>query len=305
MESALKDHLEQTIKADKVVLFMKGTRTAPQCGFSAKVVGILDEFVPDYTTVNVLSDPAVRQGIKEFSSWPTIPQLYIDGEFVGGCDIITDMFASGDLEKKLGTQAQEIEPPSITVTDNAATALKGALQNDNEFIRLEIDARFSYDLSVGPSNPSDIRVESNGLTVALSRTSARRAQGVTIDFVKTSQGPAFKIDNPNEPPKVRQMTVGELKGKLDAGGDIELFDVRSPEERETAAIAGAKHLDEEASKRISSLDKDTPLIFHCHHGGRSQAAAEHFLSEGFKNVYNVVGGIDAWSQEIDDGVPRY
>ncbi len=305
MESALKEQLEQTVKSDKVVLFMKGTRMAPQCGFSAKVVSLLEEFISEYTTVNVLEDPSVRQGIKEYSSWPTVPQLYIDGEFVGGCDIITEMFANGDLEKKLGAEPVEIEPPKIELSDTAAGALEGALQGDSEFIRLEIDAQFNNDLSVGPSNPSDMRVESNGLTIVLSRTSARRANGVKIDFVKTPQGPAFKIDNPNEPPKVRQMMATELQEKLSAGKELELYDVRTPEEREKAKITGARHLDEAASTRIEGLDKETPLIFHCHHGGRSQAAAEHFLSVGFKNVYNLVGGIDAWSTEVDDTVPRY
>ena len=97
--------LDEIIASDDIVLFMKGERRMPQCGFSAQVVRILDHLVPDYTTVDVLSDPEIRQGIKEFSSWPTIPQLYVKGEFVGGCDIITEMFQEGELEKKLQTAA--------------------------------------------------------------------------------------------------------------------------------------------------------------------------------------------------------
>ena len=89
--------ISETIGSDRVVLFMKGDREAPQCGFSARVVQMLDRIVPDYTTVDVLADPAVRQGIKEFSNWPTIPQLYVAGELVGGCDIVTEMFQSGEL----------------------------------------------------------------------------------------------------------------------------------------------------------------------------------------------------------------
>jgi monothiol glutaredoxin len=89
--------ISETIGSDRVVLFMKGDREAPQCGFSARVVQMLDRLVPDYTTVDVLADPAVRQGIKEFSNWPTIPQLYVAGELIGGCDIVTEMFQSGEL----------------------------------------------------------------------------------------------------------------------------------------------------------------------------------------------------------------
>ena len=96
-----RERIESLIRSDRVVLFMKGSREMPQCGFSARVSGILDRLVPDYTTVDVLRDPEIRQGIKEYASWPTIPQLYVDGEFVGGCDIVTEMAAEGELEKTL------------------------------------------------------------------------------------------------------------------------------------------------------------------------------------------------------------
>jgi monothiol glutaredoxin len=98
MDAATRSRIEQTIGSDRVVLFMKGTRDFPQCGFSARVVQMLDRLVPDYTTVDVLADAAIRQGIKDFSSWPTIPQLYVAGEFIGGCDIVTEMFQSGELQ---------------------------------------------------------------------------------------------------------------------------------------------------------------------------------------------------------------
>ena len=95
--------IQSVIESDRVVLFMKGNRQMPQCGFSAQVVQILDSQISDYTTVDVLQDPEIRQGIKEFSTWPTIPQLYVAGEFVGGCDILTEMYQSGELPKALGT----------------------------------------------------------------------------------------------------------------------------------------------------------------------------------------------------------
>src|SRR5713101_2685553 len=95
-------HIAEILSENRVVLFMKGNRHFPQCGFSAQVVNILDEFLPSYKTVNVLSDPALREGIKAFSSWPTIPQLYVDGKFVGGCDIVREMRASGELASLLG-----------------------------------------------------------------------------------------------------------------------------------------------------------------------------------------------------------
>jgi monothiol glutaredoxin len=100
-----RERIQSLIGSDRVVLFMKGNRRAPQCGFSAQIVQILDSHLPSYTTVDVLQDPEVRQGIKDFASWPTIPQLYVNGEFVGGCDIVTEMYQNGELEPLLEGKA--------------------------------------------------------------------------------------------------------------------------------------------------------------------------------------------------------
>lgn len=96
--SDVKDRIDETVKASDVVLFMKGTASMPQCGFSSRVAGVLNYMGVEYTDINVLADEDVRQGIKEYSDWPTIPQLYVKGEFVGGCDIITEMTLSGELD---------------------------------------------------------------------------------------------------------------------------------------------------------------------------------------------------------------
>ncbi len=90
--------IQDTISANDVVLYMKGTKEMPQCGFSSRVAGVLNYMGVDFADVNVLADDAVRQGIKDFSDWPTVPQLYVKGEFVGGCDIITEMTLSGELD---------------------------------------------------------------------------------------------------------------------------------------------------------------------------------------------------------------
>jgi len=95
------DIIKETVEKNDVVLFMKGTKMMPQCGFSSKVAGILNYIGVDYTDVNVLADPEIRQGIKDFSDWPTIPQLYVKGEFVGGCDIAIEMTLSGELDQLL------------------------------------------------------------------------------------------------------------------------------------------------------------------------------------------------------------
>jgi len=99
------DTIQEQVKTHPVVLYMKGTPQFPQCGFSATVAEILKRCgVDDYYSVNVLADDDIRQGIKEYANWPTIPQLYVNGEFVGGCDIVREMYSSGELQKLIASQ---------------------------------------------------------------------------------------------------------------------------------------------------------------------------------------------------------
>lgn len=104
---------------------------------------------------------------------------------------------------------------------------------------------------------------------------------------------------------VRQITGAELKAMLERGDLLELVDVRTPEERSIARIEGSRLLDDEYGAQILRLDRTTTLVFQCHHGVRSQAAAEYCVRQGFTNVFNLVGGIDAWSTSVDPSVPRY
>ena len=98
--------IAQLVQANDIVLFMKGTPLFPQCGFSSRAIEILDRLEAKYETVDVLQDPEIRQGIKDYSEWPTVPQLYVRGEFVGGSDIMMEMFESGELQQLLGAKAE-------------------------------------------------------------------------------------------------------------------------------------------------------------------------------------------------------
>jgi monothiol glutaredoxin len=109
MSDDVQKSLGEAVKANDVLLFMKGTPTFPQCGFSSVVVQVLDYLGVDYNAVNVLEDQGVREGIKQFSNWPTIPQLYVKGEFVGGCDIVKEMFEAGELKEYMAEKGIEME----------------------------------------------------------------------------------------------------------------------------------------------------------------------------------------------------
>lgn len=106
MDAALSQRIEKEISDHNVVLFMKGTSVFPQCGFSAAVVQILSQIGVEFHDINVLEDDDLRQGIKDFSDWPTIPQLYINGEFIGGCDIVREMYATGELQDLFDIRSQ-------------------------------------------------------------------------------------------------------------------------------------------------------------------------------------------------------
>ena len=307
LDPQLKKKLDDIVASDTVVLFMKGSRSFPQCGFSAGVVNILNTLVPKYTTVNILTDQDIRTGMKEYSDWPTFPQLFIKGEFVGGADIVRQMHESGELEKKLGGLVAPAKPPTVKVTPRAAAELSAALKEGTpgDVIHLTITPSWEHQLDIGAKEGTHLTIETNGVTVQLDRASAQRAEGLAIDFIESADGGGFKIDNPNRPAAVRQIGPKELKALLDNGTLKAFYDVRPEKERAIAKLAAAKLLDDAAMAEAEALPKDTPIAFHCHHGGRSRAAAEHFLKQGFTNVYNLAGGIDAWSKDIDPSIPRY
>ncbi|HSC89592.1 MAG TPA: Grx4 family monothiol glutaredoxin [Polyangiaceae bacterium] len=102
MDAELRSKIEGLVNSSRIVLFMKGNKMFPQCGFSARVVGILKESGVEFDTHNVLADAEVRQGLKEYSNWPTFPQLYVGGQLVGGCDIVTELYEKGELAQVLG-----------------------------------------------------------------------------------------------------------------------------------------------------------------------------------------------------------
>ena len=299
--------IEHTLSSHRVVLFMKGEPGAPRCGFSAKAVGILDALAPGYASVDVLADPEIREGIKEYGQWPTIPQLYIGGELVGGSDIIEQLLNSGELHELLGAPAPDRTPPTLSISDKAAEAIRRAMDAAEAGIglHLSVDPRFNAQFQLKPVTGQEIIAEAAGIRVHLDLASAPRAQGIQIDWVDDIRGSGLAITNPNAPPPVKSISVRELHDRIVAGA-IDVIDVRSPEEQAMAPFPPPHEvLDEASMERLYALPKDLPLAFLCHSGTRSRQAAEHFRGLGFHDVYNVEGGIQAWSSEVDPAVPQY
>ena len=306
LDPALRARIETLLATNPVVLFMKGNPNAPQCGFSSKAIGALDAAGATYTHVDVLSDAEIREGIKAYGDWPTIPQLYIGGELVGGSDIILQMAGSGELHAALGLPAPDRTPPVITITAPAAELLRKAIDDAGEgyALQIDVDRGFNARLQLAPHDADAIASESAGVRVQFDLASAQRARGLAIDWADDERGRGLVIDNPNAPPKVRNLTPAQADEQARAG-TLTIVDVRPADERALASLAIEHTTFDDGTDAIEALPKDTPLAFLCHHGGRSAQAAEQFRALGFTKVHNITGGIDAWAQQLDSSIGTY
>lgn len=192
--------IESILSSHEVVLFMKGSPQRPQCGFSMKASSIVGGLVAEYAHVDVLQDPEIREGIKAFGQWPTIPQLYVRGELIGGSDIIEQMMNSGELHELLGGAAPDRTPPTITITDEAAGQIRKAMAEQGEGLALHmaVDVTFNSRFELKPATGNEISATSNGITVHFDLASAPRANGIVIDWVDNGvRGAGLSITNPN------------------------------------------------------------------------------------------------------------
>lgn len=306
LDAATRQRIDDVLSNNRIVLFMKGSPQAPQCGFSAKAVAALNDLDTAFAHVDVLADPAIREGIKQYGDWPTIPQLYIDHELIGGSDIVEQMVHSGELHAALGLQPPDRTPPRIELTSAAVAMLRQAIADAGSEVVVEIgvDSNFRTRLNLAQRDTRAITLRVDGIPMQLDPPSAKRAQGLRIDWADDARGRGLVVDNPNAPASVHTLSATQAAERV-AAGTVTIVDVRPREERARAAInAPYLHLDD-GVEPLQVLAADTRLAFLCHHGGRSQQAAEHFLQLGFRQVYNIDGGIDAWSAQVDPSVPRY
>lgn len=196
----LRTRLESIISGDRVVLFMKGDRRQPMCGFSAQTAGILDQLVAEYTTVNVLDDNDIREGIKAFSNWPTIPQLYVDSEFLGGCDLVNEAFHNGELFEALGMDVPTASTPVVTATDDALRMIGQAVsaQPAGMAVFLSIDADWNHRLNLQQPTGKEITAQVGDVILHMDPLTAQRANGLSIELQETPQGTSFRMSNPNQ-----------------------------------------------------------------------------------------------------------
>ncbi len=305
--SAVHRQISGILASHPVVLFMKGTPEQPRCGFSAKSADVLNNLVPGFKGVDVLTDDEIRQGIKTYGNWPTIPQLYINGELVGGSDIIMQLHNTGELHQLLGVAAPDRTAPEIFISDAAASAIRAGMADEPSLgLHLRIDGRWQASFQLSAIEGHEIQATAQNLTVYMDVQTAARAKGLRIDWTESLQGAGLSITNPNAPSAIKPLSVSALVSALKTPQAPLIIDVRPEHDRLRAPFPlPARALEGNTMQALEALNKTQPLAFLCHFGNSSRQAAEHFRSLGFTDVFNVEGGIDAYAREIDTSVVRY
>ncbi len=305
--SAVHRQISSILASNPVVLFMKGTPEQPRCGFSAKSADVLNNLVPGFFGVDVLNDDDIRQGIKTYGNWPTIPQLYVKGELVGGSDIIMQLYNTGELHQLLGVAAPDRSAPEIFISTQAATAIRAGMADEPALgLHLRIDARWQASFQLAAIEGHEIKAVADDLTVYMDVQTAQRAKGLRIDWIESLQGSGLSISNPNAPSSVKSLTVSALMAALKSIQAPLVIDVRPDHDRLRAPFPlPSRALEGNSLSLLEALPKSQPLAFLCHFGNSSKQAAEHFRGLGFTEVFNIEGGIDAYAREIDASVVRY
>jgi monothiol glutaredoxin len=242
------ERIQAFVQGSTLMLFVKGTPTQPMCGFSATVMDLFNRMGAPYATFNILEDPEIREGAKAFSKWPTFPQIYVGGEFVGGCDIAVQMYQQGELQEVVKEAIEKQGPGRAHVQDDMQRQAAAAEQM----------------LPVPPG---------------------ARALG---------EGAA----------EVKQ--IRPRKANLLGLESFVVVDVRNPDELEICKLPSAYLIPlPELGERFAVIPKDANVLMVCRSGGRSQRAGEFLVSQGYRHVWNLDGGVLAWSDEVDPSFKKY
>ena len=313
-----KEAVKDVVTEDKIVVFAKGTKEMPRCGFSARAIQVVESVGKPFKVVDILSDPSIRPALVAFSSWPTTPQVYLDGEFLGGSDIIMELYESGELQKKIassyGEEFKEVQDNQrVDVTDEALGKVKEFMETDLEFLRLSVqvkdgDRAYSLELDSHTSAAADLKWKVKGLTVIVAKAMSELFDKLEVSWVNKDGNEGFAVKEVGNPPAlpipidIDKADLARLMRSEIKDGKLWIVDVREDDEWKSGHGEEAVHLPLsrlEKEWKDKGFDSKDTLVFYCAAGKRSLSAANHFRHKlGFPNTRSLVGGIGNYPSNI-------
>lgn len=308
LSAADRQRIETLLRAHRLVVFMNGAPDAPERFFSHKICRLLDGLGLDYAYVDVSADSKLREQIKAYGGLQAIPQLYLDGQPLGGNEVVEQMAGADELHAALGLPVPDRTPPAVRLTPAAAEFLRGVVRGKGEgtVVDIAVDPQFRSSLRFGPRRNDAIAAEMDGVALQFDLASARRAEGLSIDWQDVERGPSLLLSHPRAPvPKpVRWISPSEADARVRAG-TLTIVDLRREEERALARLSVPFLYLDEGTHEIRHMPPQAPLAVLCHRGERCWHGAQHLVQLGHRDVYAIEGGIDAWAADVDASIPRY
>lgn len=312
------EKVKEIVESEPLVVFAKGTKEAPRCGFSARAIDIVKSLGKPFTVVDILADPTIRPALVAFSDFPTSPQLFVKGELVGGSDIVQELYQAGELQRQVyaafgeeWTDEAAGEAP-FEVTPPALEKLKSFRESKDEFVRVDITIMGSernHALSLETKAlPTDLRWTIDGLGFAVDPKIRGEFDKLKIDWVDNNGSQGFAVTDIGDPPKPAvPATVSPDEalalvedGKDGDGGKVWLVDVREESEWKTGHAAEAILLPmSKFEQQVGEVGfgKDDTILLYCASGGRSGMAVEQLRKQGFRKARNL-GGVANWKGEL-------
>jgi monothiol glutaredoxin len=303
-----KEHVKELVEANRLIIFAKGTKDAPRCGFSARAMQVVGQFGKPFEVVDILSDPSIRPALVAHSEFPTSPQVFLNGELLGGSDIIFELSESGELERLIqsafeGVAVTPAAPAPVTISAAALAQLSSFKEDPSEFLRVEVQQQaggHTYGLALEKqSSPTvDRSWTIGGLKTVISRSCDDLYDKLSVDWVENPEHQGFSVQEVGTPPQPTELDTEELRGLLSSGAKLRIVDVREDDEWAAGHIDGALHLPLsriETEWQQHAFEASETLIVYCAKGARSLRATQYLRADkGLPGARSLRGGIGAF-----------
>jgi rhodanese-related sulfurtransferase/Fe-S cluster assembly iron-binding protein IscA/glutaredoxin-related protein len=296
MRERLTHLLKDRANSHEIAIFSAGSD--PLCAETQFLVDWLTEQKAAFSVVDALQDPELSPLLQADCATKLLPILTVNGHLIANGALLKQLAESGQLSQLIQKPAPD-QTPAIAVSQLAVARLRSALESPTDVVRLTISSDFCHELGVSEMRPGDIELKLGDVTLVVDPISASRANGLAIDWVQQAESGGFRIDNPNRRSVLRSVKCDDLAQLMGGPNPPFLIDARTEQEYNDARISGAHLLEANLLDALQLLDRQTPLVFYCKNGTRSQRAAQHCSELGYMDVATLVGGMDAWLRHFE------